>query len=549
VEKKELEVQSTVARLIVQFFKEAGVRHIFGVSGHSVFDITDALYGEPEIRFVQAMHEGPAAYMAAAYAKAKRGLAVCLASSGAGATNLLTGTAYAYKESIPLIALSSDVRSREAGKGASSWHEIPQREMFEPVTKMSVTLTGERILDSLREAVWQATTGRKGPVYIGIPRDIQNLEVTLPEPPWLPTPPPPALPDSAAIEHAAEELKEAAAPVIIAGGGVYWARAEEELKELAALLGAPFATTPSHKGLISEEHSLSLGVLGFGAFPFASAFCLESDLVFAVGATFSEALTLGYGNKVIPEGARIVQVDIDRREIGKIYPVRDAVVGDAKTVLRELINRLKGAERGKNPERLERLAREKRSWREKLEARGYNTADPIDQWHVYRALKETIGEETIVVGAGGTTELVRRFIAPAYAYHSGDFRAIGSGLATSIGLGLAFPGRPVVCVTGDGSFMLETQEMATAAACNLPISIIVIRNSAYGNMKRDQIRHWGGRVIGTDLHLPDLCALAAAYGIEAQRVERSPDLPTAIMRCLTLRRPCLLDVVCPIEGI
>ena len=542
-------MKSSVARLIVQFFKEAGVRHIFGVSGHSVFDITDALYGDPEIRFVSALHEGPAAYMAAAYAKGKRGLGVCLASAGAGATNLLTGIAYAHKESIPLIALSSDVRSREAGKGASSWHEIPQREMFAPVTKMSVTLNGESALDSLREAVRQATTGRKGPVYIGVPRDVQNFEVELPEPPWLPKSPPPLAPDSAAVQRAAEELKDATAPIIIAGGGVYWARAEAELKELAELLDAPFATTPSHKGLLSEEHPLSLGALGFGAFPFANSVCLESDLVLAVGVTFSEALTLGYGNKVIPQGARIVQVDSDRREIGKIYPVLHALVGDAKMALRELIDRLKGSERRKNSARLERLAREKRAWREKLETHGYGTEGPIDQWHVYRALKEVMREETIVVGAGGTTELVRRFIAPSYAYHSGEFRAIGSGLATSIGLALAFPGRPVACVTGDGSFMLETQEMATAAACNLPISIIVIRNSAYGNMKRDQIRHWSGRVIGTDLHLPDLCALAASYGVDAQRVERPAELLPAIKRFLALGRPCLLDVVCPIEGI
>ena len=539
----------SVARLIVQFLKEAGVRHIFGLSGHSVFDITDALYGDPEIRFVQAMHECPAAYMAAAYAKAKRGLGVCLASAGAGATNLLTGIAYAHKESIPLIALSSDVRSREAGKGASSWHEIPQREMFEPVTKMSVTLKAESALDSLREAVRQATTGRKGPVYIGVPRDVQTLEVELPEPPWLPKPPPPLAPDGAAVERVAEELNKSAAPVIIAGGGVYWARAEAELKELAELLGAPFATTPSHKGLLSEEHPLSLGVLGFGAFPFAGGFSLESDLVLAVGATFSEALTLGYGNKVIPQGARIVQVDNDRNEIGKIYPVRHGVVGDARTVLGELIVRLKRSERRKNTAQLERLAREKRAWRDKLESHAYGAEGPIDQWHVYRALKEVMPEDTIVVGAGGTTELVRRFIATSYAYHSGDFRAIGAGLSISIGLGLAFPGRPVACVTGDGSFMLETQELATAAAWNLPISILVVRNSAYGNMKRDQIRHWGGRVIGTELRLPDLCALAAAYGVEAQRVERPPELPPAIKRSLALGRPSLIDVVCPIEGI
>jgi acetolactate synthase-1/2/3 large subunit len=542
-------MKSTVAQLVVRFFKEAGVRHIFGVTGHSVFDIIDALYGDPDIKFVQAMHEGPAAYMAAAYAKGTRSLGACLASSGAGATNLLTGAAYAYKESIPLIAVCSDVRSREAGKGASSWHEIPQREMFAPVTKMSVTLKAENAVDSLREALRQATTGRKGPVYIGAPRDVQTLEVEIPEGPLVPQPSPPLAPDAAAVDRAARELAAAAAPVIIAGGGVYWARAEAELKELAEILGAPFATTPSHKGLVSEEHPLALGALGFGAFPFAGAFSLDSDLVLAVGTTFSEALTLGYGAKVIPEGVPIIHVDNDAREIGKIYPARHAVVGDAKIVLRALIDRLKRSERKQNSARRERLAQEKRAWREKLGSHDYGVEGPIDQWHVYRALMEAMPEETIVVGAGGTTELVRRFIAKSYAYHSGDFRAIGCGLAISIGLALAAPGRPVACVTGDGSFMLETQELATAAAWKLPIAIIVIRNGAYGNMKRDQMRHWGGRVIGTDLNLPDFCALAAAYGVDAQRVERPTELPRAIERALALGKPSLLDVVCPIEGI
>jgi len=542
-------MKTSVARFLVQFLKEAGVSHIFGVTGHSIFDITDALYGDPEIQFVQAMHEGSAAYMAAAYARANRNLGACVASSGAGATNLLTGMAYAYKESIPLLALCSEVRSREAGKGASSWHEVPQREMFEPVSKMNVTLTAKNALDSLREAVRQSTTGRKGPVYVGIPRDVQNIEIALPESPWLPEPPSAPQTDSIAVENAVVELKQAAAPIIIAGGGVYWAGAEKELQELAELLGSPFGTTPSHKGLLSEEHPLSLGVIGFGAFPFANSFCLESDVVLTVGATFSEALTLGYGNKVIPERARIIHVDIDRREIEKIYSVRHAVVGDAKAVLRALISRLKGVEIKRSSNRLERLAREKRAWSEKLQSHAYSAESPIDQWHVYRALMEAMSDKTIVVGAGGTTELIRRFVSPAYAYHSGDFRAIGCGLAISVGLSLACPGRPVACVTGDGSFMLETQEMATAAALKLPIAIIVIRNGAYGNMKRDQIRHWGGRVIGTDLPLPDLCTLAAAYGIEARRVERPPQLPIAMKLALSCGKPSLLDIVCPIEGI
>ena len=541
----------SVARLTVRFLREAGVRYVFGLSGHSIFPITDALYSEPDVQFVPVMHELSAAYMAAAYAKGTRTFGVCLASAGAGVTNLLTGIAYAYKESIPVVVLAADVSRNRAGKGPSSWHEIPQQEMFAPITKLSVTLeSASQALEALREAVRQATSGKKAPVYIGIPRNLQNEEVDFPEPPWIPAPVAAKEPDQSTLDTAAKELQEAAAPVIIAGGGVYWAKAEEELKELAELLSVPFGTTPSHKGLISEDHPLSLGVLGFGAFPFANRFCLESDLILAVGVTFSEGLTLGYGNKVIPSGAKIIQLDIAPREIGKTYSVHLPILGDAKAVLQGMIERLRHAGvKKKNPSRLDDLSREKNSWREKLCGHDYAGESPINQWHVYRALKEAINKDTVVVGAGGTAELIRRFIAPSYAYHSGDMRAIGFGLSTSIGLSLAFSSRPVICVTGDGSFMLESQELATAAAFKLPISIIVIRNDAYGNMKRDQIRHYGGRVIGTDLHLPDLCALAAAYGVETERVTQPSALLSAVKRSVESGRPFLLDVVCPIEGI
>ena len=541
----------SIARLIVKFLKEAGVPYLFGLSGHSIFPITDALYSEPDLRFIPVMHELSAAYMTAAYAKGTRTLGVCTASAGAGVTNLLTGIAYAYKESIPVIVLAADVSRRHAGKGASSWHEIPQREMFEPITKMSFTLeNAEQAIDTLRHALNAATTGRKGPVYIGIPRDIQEQEVEAPGSAWLETIRPIVEPDQDALDQAAEELLKASAPIIIAGGGVYWSRAEEELRELAELLSIPFGTSPSHKGLISEDHPLSLGVLGFGAFPFANPFCLESDLILAVGVTFSEGLTLGYGDKVIPAGAKIIHVDSDLRELGKIYPAYLPILGDAKAALRGLIARLREARvQKKNPSRLDNLREEKNSWHEKIFAYAHEGQDPISQWHVYRALKEALSEDEVVVGAGGTAELMRRFVAPSYAYHSGEMRAIGFGLSTSIGLSLAFPSRPVVCVSGDGSFMLESQELATAAALKLPISIIVIRNDAYGNMKRDQIKHHGGRVIGTELYLPDLCALAGSYNIEAERVAQPQALLPAMKRALAARKPILLDVMCPIERI
>ncbi len=291
-------------------------------------------------------------------------------------------------------------------------------------------------------------------------------------------------------------------------------------------------------------------MLGFGAFPFANPFCLESNLILAVGVTFSEGLTLGYGDRVIPAGARIIQVNSDPRELGKIYPANLPILGDAKAVLRGIIARLRKVRvLKKNLARLDRLKEEKNSWHEKILAYAHAGQGPISQWHVYRALKEALSEEAVVVGAGGTAELMRRFVAPSYAYHSGEMRAIGFGLSTSIGLSLAFSSRPVVCVSGDGSFMLESQELATAAALKLPISIIVIRNDAYGNMKRDQIKHYGGRVIGTDLYLPDLCALAGAYNVEAERVVQARDLLPAVQRAMAVRKPALLEVICPIEGI
>jgi acetolactate synthase-1/2/3 large subunit len=541
----------SVARLIVEFVKEARVPYLFGLSGHSIFPITDALYAEPDLRFIPVMHELSAAYMAAAYAKGTRTLGVCTASAGAGVTNLLTGIAYAYKESIPVIVIAADVSRRHAGRGASSWHEIPQREMFEPVTKIAVTLeSAERAVDTLRLALHEATTGRKGPVYIGVPRDIQQQEVEAPKPGWLAPLSPVVEADQKGLARAAEELQKAVAPIIIAGGGVYWSRAEAELRELSERLSIPFGTSPSHKGLISEDHPLSLGVLGFGAFPFANAFCLEADLILAVGVTFSEGLTLGFGDKLIPAGAKIIQVDSDPRELSKIYPAHLPILGDAKAALRGLIEQLRKARvQKKNLSRVDKLREEKNNWHEKILAYAPQDQGPINQWHVYRALKEALSEHEIVVGAGGTAELMRRFVAPSYAYHSGEMRAIGFGLSTSIGLSLAFPSQPVVCVTGDGSFMLESQELATAAALKLPISIIVVRNDAYGNMKRDQIKHHGGRVIGTDLYLPDLSALARSYSIEAERVAEPRALLPAVKRALAIRKPVLVDVICPIEGI
>lgn len=542
-----------VAQILVRYLKEIGIRHIFGLSGHSIFDITDALYLEPAIQYVGAQLELGASYMACGYAKGSRRLGVCLASSGAGATNLVTGVALAYKESLPVLALAADVSRQVSGKGASSWHEIPQEEIFRPITKLSRTLKrADEILYVLEEAFRQATTGRKGPVYLGIPVDVQTEEVDVPPQPWIQDGPSARYdPDPQLIKKAAEELAQASFPTLILGGGVHWSQCQGEAKELAELLNAPFGTSPSYKGLISEEHPLSLGVLGFQAFPFANKACQESDLILAVGATFSEGLTLGYGNRVVPKGAKIIQVDQDPLEIGKIYPVHLGIVGDARLVMKGLIAELKqkALRKSVRSERVQRIAQEKQAWMKELAERGSGAEGPITQWHLYHALKQAVSEDALVVGEGGTGELIHRFIATSRVYHSGEFRAIGDGISMAIGLKLALPEKEVITVSGDGSFMLEMQELSTAMALKLPIVFVVVHNSAYGNMKRDQIRHYGKRVIGTDLNLPDLCALAGSFGAHAARIEKPSDLVPVMTTALKAGKPALLDVICPIEGL
>ncbi len=546
-------MKMSVAQILIRYLNEIGIRHIFGLSGHSIFDITDALYVQPGIQYVGAQLELGASYMACGYAKGTRHLGVCLASSGAGATNLVTGIALAQKESLPVLALAADVSRKVSGKGASSWHETPQEEIFRPITKLSRTIKrADEVLDVLEEAFRQATTGRKGPVYLGIPVNVQTEQVEVPPPPWRHDSPSAHYePDPQLIKQAAEELVRASSPTLILGGGVYWSQCQDEVRELAELLNAPFGTSPSAKGIISEEHPLSLGVLGFQAFPFANKACQDSDLLLAVGATFSEGLTLEYGNRVIPKEAKIIQVDQDPLEIGKIYPVHLGIIGDAKPVVKALIAEIKrNASLEKSPsERVQRIAQEKQAWKDELAKRGSGTDGPITEWHLYHTLKQVIGQDTMVVVGGVTGGVIHRLVAESRVYHSGEFRAIGEAMSISIGLKLALPEKQVIAVSGDGSFMLEMQELATMTALKLPIVITVVHNGAYGNMKRDQIRHYGRRVIGTDLNLPDLPVLAQSFGVHATRVDSPAELLPAMKTALSAGKPALLDVICPIEGI
>jgi acetolactate synthase I/II/III large subunit len=542
-------MQMSGSDIIVEYLKAEGVTHVFGVVGSSILDLMDSLARSPQIRYVQTAHEQAAGYMADGYARVTGRPGICLATVGPGATNLLGGVAQAFLESSPVIALCGEVHTLHYGKGASNFHEIEQSLVYKPVTKLAVRIErADRIVEILSKAFRVAGSGRKGPVYLGLPRDVQKTKIAAPE---IPSPrrikaEGAVRGDAAQIRAAVELLLSASRPVLLAGGGLRWAAGRDAMTALAEYLGIPIALT--HKGLIPEDHPLCVGVIGTTASPVAAETVQGSDLILAFGCTFSQVATGSYGTKIIPEKPRIVQVDIDPAEIGKNYPVELGIAGDARSVLEDMLALVR--ERGQgprtNPERRAEIAALRAAWERSLLEEGA-TSDrvPITRLRMLHDLRAVLERDAIVAAESGATHGWFVYGFPCYEpiLEPGDYSIMGSALCMAMSAKLAHPDRQVVSVTGDGAMMMVMSEIATAVANNIPIVIVVPHNGVYGNMLRKQHEHFEDRFIGTRLHVPDLAEVARALGAHGERVERPADLIPAYRRALASKRPALVDVV------
>jgi acetolactate synthase-1/2/3 large subunit len=416
--------------------------------------------------------------------------------------------------------------------------------LFEPITKQSLKLERVEEIGSVLDSLFHLTTrGRQGPVFLIIPADLQAA--SLPEPLTFSPTAAPAAPniDSRSAEMAADLLLQAAAPVVLAGTGVDWSGAREEVQELAELLSLPVAVSYTAKGVFPENHPLALGCLGFGSRPYARKFFLESDLILALGTTFSEGTTLGFGNRIIPDKAKIIQIDIDPDELGRNYPTTLSVQADVKAALGAIIERVKSkwprAPTGDNA-RVREIEQAKQAWRSDLDKKTANGGLTYDS--VLKTLNELLTGTEILVTSGMTGDLLRNIDAVIPIIHAGEFRAIGTAFATSLGVKLGQPNARVVCVTGDGSFMMEQQELATARLHNIPVLAIVLRNNAYGGMKRDQLQHYGGRVIGTELFVPDLARLAELFGAKGYTITRADEVRPILQQSLQADDFVVVDV-------
>jgi acetolactate synthase-1/2/3 large subunit len=536
--------ETNLADTIVDYLGSRNVRHVFGILAHTSFALGDAIAKRPQLRFIHAQHEGGAGNIALGYARATKKPAVCLVSAGGGATNITTAVAQAYKESVPLFVISSEIGTASSAKGAwSSWHGIEHIRLFQPITKQSLKLERVEEIGSVLDSLFRQTTrGRQGPVFLAIPADLQSA--TLPEPitfsatadPIVPSP------DLRSAEIASGLLLKARAPVILVGTGVDWSGAQKDVQELAELLTMPVATSYTAKGVFPENHPLALGCLGAGGRPYARKFFLESDLILALGTTFSEGTTLGFGHRVIPDNAKIIQVDIDPEELGRNYPTVLSLQADAKAALRAIIDAIRNEKKlaAIDSRRVQEIQAAKKAWQHE---RDQGIADrDMTKDSVLKILNELLSGNEIFVTSGMTGDLLRNIDASSPVIHAGEFRAIGTALATSLGVKLGLPDARVICVTGDGSFMMEQQELATARLHNIPVLVIVLRNNAYGGMKRDQIEHYDGRVIGTELFVPDLARLAELFGAKGFTVSRLEEVRPIFQQSLASDDFAVIDV-------
>jgi acetolactate synthase I/II/III large subunit len=536
--------ETNLAETVVEYLNSRNVRHIFGVLAHTSFALGDAIAKRPHMRFVNAQHEGGAGNMALGYARATKQPAVCLVSAGGGATNIVTAVAQAYKESVPLFVISSDIDTAASAKGAwSSFHGMEHVRLFQPITKQSVKLERVEELGSLLDSLFRQTTrGRQGPVFLIIPEDLQHSH--LPEPlSFAPTAEPvaPAM-NPRSAELAVDLLLQAKAPVVLAGTGVDWAGAHAELRELAELLSLPVAASYTAKGVFPENHPLALGCLGFGSRPYARKFFQESDLILALGATFSEGTTMRFGHEIIPEHAKIIQIDTDPDELGRNYPTELSIQADAKIALRAIIDAVKNRQpkASVNGSRAQEIQQAKQKWKDALTQK--TATGGLTYESVMKALNDLLTGKEILTTSGMTGDTLRGIDAVTPIIHAGEFRAIGTALATAMGVKLGRPEARVICVTGDGSFMMEQQELATASYHKIPIFVLILRNNAYGGMKRDQMKTYGGRVIGTELFIPDLPRLAELYGARGVRITQSEELKPVFQQALASDDFVVVDV-------
>ncbi len=528
--------QRTGAQIVVDALLAHGVDTVFGYIGASVLPLFDRLYEAP-IRFVVPCHEQGGCHMADAYARASGKTGVVIATSGPGACNLVTGLATAMMDSVPLVAITGQVRTDLIGGDA--FQEAPMTGITRPVTKHNYIVKDIEDLDrTIHEAFHIASTGRPGPVLIDLPVDLEVSTYRADTPPRVELPgySVRTTAPAAQVARAAEAINQAQRPVVLAGGGVIAGNATEQLRELARKANLPVAMTLMGLGSYDQSRPESLDMVGMHGAAYANYAIQECDLLIAVGARFDDRVT-GERSTFAPR-ARIVHVDIDAASISKNVHADIPIVGDAGAVLGQLAQRVEFRERA---EWFARIA----NWKSTCALDFDRSAETIKPQYVIEELcRRTNGEAIITTGVGQHQMWAAQF----YRFHqgrqlitSGGLGTMGFGLPAAIGAQLANPGATVIDIDGDHSFNMTLAELSTAVQAELPVKICILNNGYMGMVRQWQELFYERRYAHSRVDNPDYAAYARAVGAVGITVAAKADVGNAIDQMLAEKTPCLVD--------
>ncbi len=525
------------AEILIRSLQKEGVEVIFGYPGGSVLPLFDALY-DSDLRFILTRHEQGAAHAADGYARATGKVGVCMATSGPGATNLVTGLATAYMDSVPVVAITGQVKTFLIGNDA--FQEADVTGITRPITKHNYLVKDVKELAmTVKEAFHIASTGRPGPVVIDLPVDVTTHETEFRYPgsvdmrSYKPT----YFGHVGQIKKAAKAIIQAKKPVIYSGGGIILSNASHELTELARKTGIPVTTTLLGLGGFPETDELSLGMLGMHGTVYANHAIMESDLIIAVGARFDDRVT-GKIEAFAPH-AKVIHIDIDPSAISKNVRVDIPIVGDAKNVLKELIRYLK-----KKPD-IAPWLKKIYEWKSKSPL-SYKKDDKLRPQYVVEELyKATKGDAIICTEVGQNQMWAAQFYQytkPRTYISSGGLGTMGFGFPAAIGAQVGKPKATVVDIAGDGSIQMNIQELITAVSNKLPVKIVILNNGYLGMVRQWQELFYNKRYSGTCLDCsPDFVKLAEAYGAAGMRITKKSEVRPALNKALKIKNTVVMD--------
>ncbi|GLY84275.1 acetolactate synthase [Actinoallomurus iriomotensis] len=541
----------TGAQALVRALEQVGVDTVFGIPGGTILPAYDPLFDSQQVRHILVRHEQGAGHAAEGYAQATGKVGVCMATSGPGATNLVTPIADAYMDSVPIVAITGQVVSGAIGTDAFQEADIGGITM--PITKHSFLVTDPADIGrTIAEAFHIASTGRPGPVLVDIAKDALQREVDFvwPQPMQLPGYRPAVRPHAKQIREAARLLASAKRPVLYVGGGVIKARAADELRALAELTGAPVVTTLMAKGALPDSHPLHMGMPGMHGNVGAVGALQQSDLLVALGARFDDRVT-GRLDTFAPD-AKVVHADIDPAEISKNRHADVPIVGDCRDVLTDLITAVRNehaaGRKGDHADWWRQLS----AWRETYPL-GYETpADgSLAPQQVIQRIGQIAGPDALYVAGVGQHQMwTAQFIGyerPGAFINSGGLGTMGFAVPAAMGVKQGRPDTTVWAIDGDGCFQMTNQELATCAIEGIPIKVAVINNGNLGMIRQWQTLFYNERYSNSDLQsrrIPDFVKLAEAYGCVGLRCDTAADVDATINKAMEINDvPVVIDFI------